>query len=397
MKYKSYLRVRFLPLQLIGWILQIGLSVFTINADAEGFINYEPANFSEHAAKPFFFSIGRKLKYGDSIRENAPTVLESMFEERLFGGELTRVYPAPDQKRAAIVKDGKLYLLEPGKPPVFLLEPVDEKSGYHRKLGDIFYIHYELQWDADSRYIFIPRDKKQKFPTDKRAWEERDKNKALMRIDIRNPSMVQEIIPTGQFRSSTFFLLNDDAICFNFEPGDGSIIWKCSISGNIRMVKSFERNDLVFEDGTTPESKPFMSRNINFYDSAVWLTSGGFYLALVPNSLTVKFFHKSNPDKPIFIIEGAIERLKGHFSEGLGKSVMLPGNRYAFMEMWEHNLLVDSETGLYKELPKGVRVYVSLNSRDNESSFQFVHHDHEGTFFEPEFLPISRLRTNYIQ
>ena len=83
-------------------------------------------------------------------------------------------------------------------------------------------------------------------------------------------------------------------------------------------------------------------------------------------------------------VEGAINT-KGHFGDGI-QGTILPGGRYAFLHVWNKNILLDSETGAYKELPTNTRVYQNVNSRDHESSF-----------FMGTFEPTSPFRTNYSQ
>src|SRR5256885_12345634 len=72
-----------------------GLLVSCVSAG--GIVDYKPSEFTGQASKPFFFSIGEKLKYGTAISEEVPTLLE----RQPFGGELKAVYPSPDQRKAA--------------------------------------------------------------------------------------------------------------------------------------------------------------------------------------------------------------------------------------------------------------------------------------------------------
>lgn len=98
---------------ILGWIV-----LFFGNATAGDIIDYKPSVFSEHTTQPFFFSIGKKLKYGDAIREDAPTLFQTGF----FDDDIKEVYPSPDQKKAVAVHNGSLYLVQLGKPPARLLK-----------------------------------------------------------------------------------------------------------------------------------------------------------------------------------------------------------------------------------------------------------------------------------
>jgi hypothetical protein len=119
----------------LGWMIPL-----ICNATTEGIIDYKPSVFSEQAAMPFFFSMGKKLKYGSAIKEDAPT----LFEAGLFDGDINEVYPSPDQKKAVVVIGNCLYLAQTGKPTTKLLQPF--------KLWNM----RDLQWDSQSRYIFVP-------------------------------------------------------------------------------------------------------------------------------------------------------------------------------------------------------------------------------------------------
>ncbi|WP_322039396.1 hypothetical protein [Burkholderia diffusa] len=160
-------------------------------------VDYRPSTFSELADTPFFFSIGHKLKYGRAIVDSAPTVFEGDFSDTLHNA----VYPSPNDKRAIVVIWNKLYMVEPGKKPLLILSDADNEVGGLHAPGARFYRRFRLQWDPSSRYILIPRDKKQ--PQISQQFYSPDK--ALVRIDTENPSVVDELIPAGQFRSSSFF------------------------------------------------------------------------------------------------------------------------------------------------------------------------------------------------
>lgn len=378
-------------LRRIYWILcAIALAC---NANAMGFIDYKPTNFSEHATKPFFFSIGKKLKFGDAIREDAPT----LFAAGLFDRKFTAVYPSPDQTQAAVVLGDTLYLIQQGKPPTKLLRPVEFGILFDDKvsLGDSYYEYGSLQWDAQSRYIFIPRRTKKMEPDRFNVTSTRYQS-SLIRIDTSSPHIKQELIPSSQFPLSLhYFLLNEDSVCFNSATYEGDVIWKCWLSGNIQSVQHMKGDQITFDDETSIMVKPFVSYRYSG-GSSIWLISNGYYLTRIPNSLLVDFFHKNKPSLPIFRVEGGIEWLKGHFGEGLDddESTVLPGGRYAFLSFTTgEKLVVDSETGLYKEAPKDSRVYLNFNSHSNPDDFRII--DHKDGFFQIEFSSSKQLRKNY--
>lgn len=359
----------------IAWVI-LGSSIpFICNATSVGIIDYKPSVFSEHASQPFFFSIGKKLKYGNAIREDAPT----LFEAGWFDGDINEVYPSPDQKKAVVVVGNSLYLAQPGKPTTKLLQPFERKN-----LRD-------LQWDSQSRYIFVPR---YIFPNNDHRFVS-GLPSTLLRIDTNDPIIVRELISSSQFRMlETYFPLNDDSVCFDSATPKGDVIWQCWISGVVHTVQRLEVDRITFVDGTTVKDKPFFS--LPMRGGEISLALGGYSLTMIPNSLQVDFFHSNKPTVPIFRLQGYIERLKGNYFDGFrdGESTVLPGGRYAVVTIrFRTVVVVDSDTGLYKELPKNSSVYENINSYGNPDIFRIV--EPEKGFFMIDFKASKRFRTNY--
>lgn len=373
----------------VGALLVCCAGVLVSCVSAGGIVDYKPSEFTEQASEPFFFSIGEKLKYGTAISEEVPTLLEG----KRFGGELRAVYPSPDQTKAAAVTGGKLYLVEPGKPPRILLDPfVSWLEGRKIPIGETYYDFGHIQWDATSRYIFITRDKIQEL-MNREVWHQRHHmDRALVRIDTTQSHSIVEVIPAGQFRT-TFgpSFISDDGICFDSSDNKGDVYLKCIVAGNAHIVKQVEIDKIVFDDGIVLNGRVFMTSSLDYKSGEVLMVEGGFHLTKREGSLVVDLLHKNRPDSPMLSVEGAIN-IKGHFWEGIHERTILPGGRYAFLHVWNRKILLDSETGSYKQLPTDTRVYQNVNSRDHESSFQMKH-----SFFQGTFEPTSPLRTNYSQ
>ena len=350
---------------------------------AGGIVVYKPSEFTEQASAPFFFSIGKQLKYGTAISEAAPTVLEG----KLVGGELRAVYPSPDQTKAAAVTGGKLYLVEPGKPPRILLDPfVSGLEGRKLPIGETYYNYAHIQWDAASRYIFITRDKIQEPPMNPESFQQRNNmNQALVRIDTTQSHSIVEVIPAGQFRTTYGpSFIGDNVICFDSGDDKGDVYLKCIVAGNAHIVKKVDTDKIVFTDGLVLKGRIFMTSRLDHVSGDVLMVESGFHMTKRKDSLVVDLLHNNRPDSPMLSVEGAINT-KGHLGDGI-QGTILPGGRYVFLHVWNKNILLDSETGAYKELPTNTRVYQNVNSRDHESSF-----------FMGTFEPTSPFRTNYSQ
>lgn len=357
--------------------------VLTACVSAGGIVVYKPSEFTEQASAPFFSSIGKKLKYGTAISEAVPTVLEGT----LVGGELRAVYPSPDQTKAAAVTGGKLYLVEPGKPPRILLDPfVSRLEGREIPIGTTYYNHAHIQWDAASRYIFITRDKIQAPTTNPESFHQRNNiNQALVRIDTTQSHSIVEVIPAGQFRTTIGpSFIGNNVICFDSGDDKGDVYLKCIVAGNAHIVKKVETDKIVFTDGLVLNGKIFMTSRLDHVSGDILMVENGFHMTKRQDSLVVDLFHKSRTGSPLLSVEGATNT-KGHFGDGI-QGTILPGGRYAFLHVWNKDILLDSQTGAYKELPTNTRVYQNVNSRD-----------HENSFFMGTFGPTSPLRTNYSQ
>jgi len=332
-------------------VLFVGFIAFCI-ADApkmsNGIVNYRPASFTEiPSSEPFFFSIGKKLKFGNTISEDAPTVFEGEFMYGNSKDGLTWVFVSPDQKKAAITSKGKLYLAEAGKPTILVLNNVRTGLEDDYKAGEIIYDPFNIQWDAHSSAIFIKQDIKPPSMVSPTSH-----NSKLVRIDITDPKKVVEVVP--DFYSWHYFLVGDNDVCFDYSQYNAGIVWKCSHDGISKNVRSFEENSVTFEDGTSIKGSPFLS--YNFAAGGLLLTQNGFSLRQTPDFHT-ELYSKNIPDKPIFSVEG-----DRNYRDGMSGGSALPNGKYAVLYMLKGEVLIDGTTGKYKELPPNTRVFRNLNT-----------------------------------
>lgn len=360
-------------------VLLLVAIMFPFDTVAQHIINYKPSSYVELTDKPFFYSIGKTLRYGRTISESSPVLFKGAF----FKGDLVYVCVSPDNKKAAIVSGSKLYLVQTTGQVRLLLEKVCGQfyKIRQKEVGEVFYDYDSLQWDVESKSIYIVRDKK-KVPTAQHCW--RSPDVALVRIDIDSPTKIVEVIK--DFNSLNYFFIGNDTICFNYALDNGDVIWKCSRNGDVSPVISHQNGQMVLENGIVTQGNPFLSYNPNVYESAIWLSNYGFSLKRSANDIS-DFFSKSDSKKPIFKIQGA-HTFKGNYTNGILQNgcKVLPGGRYALLNVVSHNckgqLLVDGLTGKYRELPAKTRVYLNLNSLNYEH-FKFD----IGPTTKPEFVP----------
>jgi hypothetical protein len=345
-----------------------------------GIVEYKPSSFVERATTPFFYSIGKQLKFGDSISESAPAIFQGKFTESRL-----EVFPSPDQKKATVVSGGNLYLVEAGKPAQLLLEKVSNDEPRSVRVGKAFYKYTMLQWDEHSRYIYIAKDKKQKTLFEQGF----SKDAVLVRIDIKDPSSIIEVVL--DFRSIKYFFLGDEAICFNYALGNGDVIWKCSLNGQMQAIKKGSIDQIELEGGRKITGRLFQSYMGGIDERDIWLSRYGFSLKTTPDGY-IGFYSANLQQTPVFRIRGGIN-IKGHYSDGItqfGCSV-LPGGRFALLNVWHDNfkgqLLIDGVNGRYRELPRDTKVYQNLNSFNYEN---VIFNMAENSW--PEFLPMGKRR-----
>jgi hypothetical protein len=326
-----------------------------------------PGDFREMAAAPFFFSIGRQLKHGTSIDENAPTLFTA--EKTVDDVTLDYVFVAPSQQKAVVVSNHMLYLAQPGKPPVRLLEnvitPRDKEKireetplyiqiGHRKKIKPSLPLYYEtksLQWDAASRYLYVLRV---------------GESNVLTRLDTHNPSPAPEEIARDVREWVDYFLVGDNSLCFERQREEARE-WRCVTppQGEFRL-DSFENGVLRLENGETLAGSPFLSFHASHRVAETWMHHNGFFFDRVDtpddDSVTVLYAGR-HPDAPIPLFR--VKSIKALFHDnGLlsQRTVVLPGGRYIFLSFRFGDFLVDRDTGLYRTLPEATQVYVNLNS-----------------------------------
>jgi hypothetical protein len=353
----------------------LAISQGVLAEEAIGISNYNPSQFIESAESPFFYSIGKRLKYGSSIDESAPVLFEGSWPN----GDI-EVYPSPDNQKAAIVSNRKLYIAEVGRPPLLALENVDHYDPKRMSEGDVYFKWPTLQWHPNSRFIYIAKDKKQKI------WGQTfSKDAILVRVDIEDIGAIKESI--FDFRSNSYFFVGPDSVCFNYAPGDGSVIWKCSTAKGISRARSLDSTGIHLDNGVVLNERRFLSYMRNIYESAIWMARYGFSVRQI-NERQDGLFHKDASNIPLLTFNTA-RNIKGHRVNGIHQSggLVLPGGRYLLLNMVggssEGQILLDRLSGHYRKLPKDTRVYRNLNSTQYED-FVFSIDNRPGNSFMPD-------------
>jgi hypothetical protein len=297
-----------IPLDFGAWALRKTLylcaSVFLLACAAtalcaereSGIVDYRPTDFRETANTPFFYTIDNQLKHGVSIDPDAPT----LFSGKGYPPERTArkstqpgpnppegaiyVYPSPDNRKAAVVSDDKLYLIEPGKAPILLLENIEgvgqPRSYYFAISFGLFtkpyYRSETLQWSADSRYIHIAQDD-ESIQAGQLYGTGTSQSARLYRIDAKGPTTPEKIADGFQvfftsYASRYFFIGEENTVCFL-----GSFVrkWICVLPEGIFAVKSYSEDEIVLENGRRLTGRQFVS--VDHHQNARKIWRGGKY------------------------------------------------------------------------------------------------------------------------
>lgn len=325
-------------------------------------VDYHPSQFVERAEQPFFYSIGKQLKYGWSIDQAAP----ALFEGARFDGDIVAVYPSPDNRKAAVVSNAKLYLVRIGKPAVQLLDKVDHYAPTAVDVGEVYFKWPNLQWHPDSRFIYIAKDKKQQQLSEQSF----SRDASLVRLDTEQPGTMAEVVP--DFRALKYFFVGDaeeHSLCYDYAQGDGSVICKCRTPKGIFPARSLDRQGVHLDDGTLLPGRPFLSYRPNIHETAIWMDRYDFTVGQI-NARQDAVFHRSKPSVPLLYLRAGNNFLKGGRDNALMNygGAVLPGGRYLLLNMANGQslgqVLLDRDSGRYRELPKNTRIYRNLNSSD---------------------------------
>lgn len=329
-------------------------------------LNYKPNDFKFSLDKPFFYSIDNTLRYGKTIEKKNPILFEEDFQNKKH-----YVYISPDNKKAALAIDKKLWLITLNKSPKLLLEDVNTQLYKNIGIGEKYFDNHTLQWAENSNSIYIIQ-----YTKPKQIFQ-RNKHNKMIHIDLN--TFTKKDVNIDRIFLGNYYFVGKDTICYSRAPGDGSVIWICLYKNEHINVKSHNKDKVLLENDVVLKGKPFLSRNL--YGEST-LSSYDFYGAYSKESFG--FYSKQFGKEPILEINRSFDVLKGHTRNGIrySRSVGLD-QRYALLHVSyldsKKLLLIDSQTGKYKELPNDIRVYRTFNpfnykyfKLDYKNSLRFI-------------------------
>jgi hypothetical protein len=334
---------------LIPVILFLSLSVYLSVTEVPSKIaDFHPSSFQAKANARFFYSIGDELKYSDRLDPQSPTLMR---------GEIKEFLVSPDSKRIAVVSKGVLTVVESDHPEFRRVAAVDSIFREPKPLGQDFFRDDDFQWSRDSKTLYLIKDQyyeskgSQLFSTKGELWKYEVEAQDLQRV-------------LKPFPAFHYFLGLGSGIYFSVPTDQGDLQLKYYDGNRVADVGAPNEASISLEHLTTAfVEQPFFSFSIIDYDEAVLLAKG----------VTMIFDKGGGParleirDKPYLALTQG-NGLKGpYWCDEMLRSVFLPGDRYFLMNVpycgnYQGQLLIDTVTGEYQRLPKGSRVYLTLNT-----------------------------------
>lgn len=315
-----------------------------------GITPYEPTKFTYNAESPFFYSIGEEVRFGRSVDATSPT----LFDAKAYSTPLHNLFPSPDGQTAAIFSGDKLFLTDSNGETHLILGKITEENQYYMP---------EVQWAPDSQSFYIIRGKGKREAN----MIKNEETFSLIKVNSAGPYSVENFIE--DFRSTTYFSITNESVCFNYAPGNGNLEWRCIFGNEMRHMSSFDKNEIVLRDGSIIQEKPFVTCSGILCGSAL-LSENGYYTT----GGKLKNFLRKDTKKPILTIQTGTNSLKGISVDGVlwDQSVVLPGGRYVLLDIYHDKfkgqILVDSVENTYQELPNHTKIYYNLNSWNYETS-----------------------------
>jgi hypothetical protein len=314
-------------------------------------VGFNPASFDAKANSLFFYSIGKELKYSDSIDPLMPTLMH---------GSITNFLVSPDGHRIAVVAKGQLEIVDAlaQGDPVQKVAPVDSISHDPKPIGQAFFRDDNFQWSKDAKSLYLIKDE---FYETEGSQQYSDKGE-LWRFDVATGTLQLVLKP---FRAYSYFLGEKGGVYFSTPNAKGDL--QLEYFDGKRVVDCGNGNGWEIVSLPTKHAEwPFFSFSaFDYRDRA--LPDKGVVLvdAALGNSASLQIHGKT----VLTLTEGGTSE-RGYYCADMLRSVFLPGDRYFLLNMdncenYNGQLLIDTQTGSYERLPRDTRVYITLNTITN--------------------------------
>lgn len=320
-------------------------------------VSFHPTNFEAKADAPFFYSIGGELKYSDSIDPDAPT---------RFRGKISDFQVSPDGKRIVIVSDHKLLVVD-SQRKVLSIGAVDSIYRTFRPVGRSFIRDDQFQWSRDSKSLYFIKDIFYRSKGSQLFSEFGE----LWRFNVESGDQQLVIKP---FRAFQIIFGKGSEIYFAVPLANGDLKLELFDGNTVSDIAApiYERGSKG--KSSTSEKNPFYSFSRVDYMEKV-----------LPGMHLTKNFDWKKHLQSLNLGEKTLLELTRSYDSWFGwgdcdemmDSVFLPGNRFFLLNVpyctnYKGQILIDTQTGGYKTLPKGARVFVTANT-ETYPHYKFSH------------------------
>ena len=318
---------------------------FAFRGTPSDIVNFHPTEFQAKADAPFFFSVGDELKYSDEVDPHTPT---------LSRGHIDNFLVSPSRDKIAIVTNGTLLIVNADGSRIRQVATVDSIYKNPKPIGRSFFRADGFQWSKDSKHLYLIRDQ---YYESKGSQLYSDKGE-LWRYDLESGNSQLVLKP---FPAYTCFFGKGSGLYFSVPTNAGDLRLRYFDGRTVKDIGEVNAWEVSKHEFPSGESMffSFSSRDFNelFVRGASFandqrdtqeklLLGDKYYLAFTRG-----------------------EGIKGPFyCPALYNSLFLPGGRYFLLNVncgnYEGQLLINSETGRYEQLPKDTRVYLALTTDD---------------------------------
>ncbi len=317
-------------------------------------VGFDPVQFEAKANSLFFYSIGKELKYSDSIDPVMPTLLH---------GTITNFLVSPDGHRIAVVAKGQLQIVDAlaQGDPVQNVAAVDSIYRNPKPLGQVFFHDDNFQWSMDGKSLYLIKDE---FYDSEGSQLYSEKGE-LWRFDVATGSLELVLKP---FPAYSYFLGRNGGVYFSATNAKGDL--QLHYFDGKSVVDVSNGDGFEIPDEALPPKKqleypffsfsPFDYRDRELPDKGVSLVDAPF-----GNSESLQI-----QGKVVLTLAEGQRAEGGYYCADMLRSVFLPGDRYFLLNLdhcgnYNGQVLIDTQTGSYERLPKDTRVYITLNTNTN--------------------------------
>ena len=318
---------------------------FAFRGTPSDIVDFHPTEFQAKADSTFFFSVGDELKYSREIDPHTPT---------LSRGHIDNFLVSPSRDKIAVVTGGTLLIISADESGIRQVAAVSSIYKSPKPIGRSFFRDDGFQWSRDSKHLYLIRDRYY----ESKGSQLYSENGELWRYDLESGNSQLVVKP---FPAYTYFLGKGSSVYFSVPTSAGDLRLRYFDGKTVKDIgdigawevprQEFGSDESPFFSFSSRDANQLFGRGSNFK-----LDQSGTQEMLLLGNRSYLAFTRG-------------EGIKGPFyCPALYNSLFLPGGRYFLLNAdcgnYDGQLLIDSETGGYKRLPKDTRVYLALTTED---------------------------------